>query len=263
MEMEMEVEYKQLILDILNQPFRQTRNSRTKSVFGRQFEYDLSKGFMPILTGRKIFYKGVFGEMAAFLRQPKTLKDFEVNGCNYWELWAKKDGSINIDYGNAWFDFNGVNQVQKVVDSLRNDPYGRRHIISGWNPANIDNLDLPCCHYCYQFYVTDDGKLDLIWIQRSVDVMIGLPANFILASVLNMLMAQTVGLKVGKIILQLGDCHIYEEHIDGAQEYLSRAILGYPLVFLHPDSTIFNFYPQDIEVLSYHHGDPIKFKLEA
>lgn len=223
--MQYETSYIKLIKDILaNGETRQTRNAVTKAVYGRSFTItELRQGYFPILKGRKMFYKGAFGELAAMFKGPKTLKDFEQEGCNYWSQWANDDGTINVDYGNTWLDFDGVNQLANVVDSISNDPFGRRHIITGWHPGNLDEVNLPCCHMLYQWYVTNDGYLDMIWYQRSVDVMVGLPSDVLLAAAWNIVMAAATGLKPGSITFMLGDTHIYQSHMSGVQEYLKRA----------------------------------------
>jgi len=208
-----EQNYVKLITDIMiNGDDRPTRNHPTKAVFGRMLIVnELTYGEFPILQGRKMYYEGVFGELAAFLKGPKTIKDFEDEGCNYWNQWSDKDGSIRVDYGNSWLDFNGINQLQAVLTSLKEDPNGRRHIISGWRPDNLTNLSLPCCHLLYQWYVNGD-YLEMIWYQRSVDTMVGLPSDVILAAAWNILMADAVGLQPGKLTFMLGDTHIYKSH---------------------------------------------------
>jgi thymidylate synthase len=253
--------YKKLISKILLTDSRPTRNGITKSKFGAQIEFNILDGF-PIITGRKMFFNGVIGEMAAFLKRPKNIHDFKNAGCNYWNLWGKDDGTINIDYGNKWFDFNGINQIDQTVKSLKNDPYGRRHLITAWDPVSIDSLDLPCCHYMYQFYVNNDGTLDLIWIQRSVDVMLGLPSDFILAALFNILMAKTTSLIPGRVIMQLGDCHIYQEHISNSKNYLSKKVHKLPSYNLNSLANIYNFSSKDIVINNYIHNEALDFKLK-
>ena len=202
------------------------------------------------------------------MKGPKTVEDFRQAGCNYWDAWGDEQGKINVDYGNSWQDFNGHNQLKAVVDSLKNDPYGRRHLISGWRPDRLNELSLPCCHYAYQWYVTTSGHLEMIWIQRSVDVMVGLPSDIILAAVWNILMAQTVGLKPGKITMQLGDTHIYDSHSAGVYDYLSQANqvnlqLEKPTWVLTEEATVFNFEPSMFKVINYNPHPAIKFKLEV
>jgi len=268
-----EENYRKLIAKALSAPKRQTRNAITRSFFGHHLVVDdLEKGFFPILRGRKLFTNGIFGEMAAFLKGPKTLEDFKSQGCNYWDQWGDENGDIIIDYGNAWRDFNGVDQLAQVIASLQYNPNGRRHLISGWRPDNLDDLSLPCCHYSYQWYVTNDGFLEMIWNQRSVDIMIGLPSDVILAAVWTILIANQLHLKPGKIHMMLGDCHIYESHIDATAQYLMQAekvAKGYkifnplPTWSVAPEASVFNFKPEMLSVQSYNPQPAIKFKLEV
>jgi len=213
--------YAGLIQDVMhNGTPRKTRNGDTCSIFGKAFEVDQST--IPLLVGRRMHYKGVLGELAAFLRGPSRVKDFTVAGCNYWNDWADKDGYLRLDYGNLWSDFDGYDQIAALKKSLKEDPFSRRHIISGWNPANLDDLSAPCCHIMYQWYVTNDNKLEMIWTQRSVDVMIGLPSDVILATTWNHLLANELGFVPGRVIFMLGDCHIYDNNCAGASQYLDN-----------------------------------------
>jgi len=257
-----------LITTAMGCPLRTTRNARTQSYFGEHLIVDdLVQGHFPLLLGRKLFLTGIVGEMAAFLKGPKSLKDFEDQDCNYWKQWADKDGKLNVDYGNAWLDFNGVNQLKDVVESLKTDPNGRRHLISAWRPDHLKDLSLPCCHYSYQWYVNSRNELEMIWNQRSVDIMIGLPSDIVLAAIWNILMAQTVGLKPGRLHFMLGDCHLYESHAEGIQEYLDQMqnvhLRAKPTWVLDPEATVFNFKPEMLMVSNYTPMPPIKFKLES
>jgi len=260
--------FSELVVNAMAQPCRETRNAITHSYFGHYLIVDnLRAGFFPLLLGRQIFYKGVVGEMAAFLKGPKSLKDFKAQGCNYWEKWADEKGQLNVDYGNAWIDFNGVNQLKAIVESLREDPTGRRHLISGWVPDHLEDLSLPCCHYSYQWYVNGNGELEMIWNQRSVDIMIGLPSDIILAAIWNILMAQTVGLKPGRLHFMLGDCHVYDSHMKNASLYLDQVAnintQVRPRWKLDPKATVFNFIPKMLTIQDYTPLDAISFKLEA
>lgn len=214
-----ERQYAELLEMILMQGGRrETRNGETASMFALSLKVLVGDRSFPILEGRKMFYKGVFGEFAAIIRQPKTIEDFKKWGCNYWALWAKEDGSINVDYGNAWFEGG---QMEHLFHCLEHDPANRRMIINGWRPDNLKNLDLPCCHYSYQFYVEGD-KLHMIWNQRSVDMMIGLPSDIAFGAVWLIALANQFGYKPGFISFNLGDCHIYAEHYAAAIEYVGR-----------------------------------------
>ena len=198
------------------------RNGHTTSIFGAQMTVnELRDGKFPLLNGRKTHYKPVLGELAAFFKGPNTIKDFEDEGCNYWTKWAAKDGAIELDYGNGWI--TGVDQIDAVIENIKYEPNSRRHLINGWYPQRVwsNALSLPCCHYSYQWYV-DGEYLDMIWIQRSVDSMIGLPSDVVLAAAWNIIMAGLTGYKPGTLIFQLGDTHIYEEHIDGLMKYIDQ-----------------------------------------
>lgn len=235
---------------------RPGRNGETKSIFGFTMHVDMTNdNRFPLLHGRHIFYKGVLGELAAFFRGPKTIGDFEDWGCNYWGQWANVDGDINIDYGNKWLDFNGVNQIAEVSKSLREEPASRRHIVSGWDPSSLADSSLPCCHFLYQWYVRDDEYLDMIWYQRSVDTMVGLPSDIVLAAAWNILLANEVDLKPGKLTFNLGDCHIYEEHYEQAAIFAAnrKIMRTYPEYNLRaePGMPITEFDPDELEIEGY------------
>lgn len=263
--MSYEANYKKLVKKILDTgELRAGRNGNTKAIFGETLTIDLNSGF-PLLTSRRIYYKGVFGELAAMLRGPKTLKDFKDYGCNYWDLWARPDGNIDIDYGNAWLDFNGVNQLEALVTGLIENPHGRRHMVTGWRPDRLDKVSLPCCHYAYQWYVRDNKYLDMLWHQRSVDTMIGLPSDVVFASAWNIILANEVGLIPGKITFTLGDTHIYEEHIEQAKEYLTLLTLELPDYRLTVPKMACHtmFTPSWIEIENYSYLTEMKFELKA
>ena len=255
-----ELDYAALIADImLNGDDRPTRNHPTRAVFGRMLTVnELMYGEFPILSARKMYPDGVFGELAAFLKGPKTIQDFKDEGCNYWDKFGDEDGNIYVDYGNSWLDFNGVNQLESVLTSLAEDPNGRRHIISGWRPDRIASLSLPCCHLLYQWYV-NGNHLEMIWYQRSVDTMIGLPSDVILAATWNILMADQLGLLPGKLVFMLGDTHIYKSHTEGVRDYLDVVPMthdncpGYLL-----EGTIDKF---NVSLIGYEPFNPIGFEL--
>lgn len=264
-----EMQYEDLVRDILaNGEVRQTRNGKVKSVFGRTLEIDLGGGIMPLLNGRKIFYNGILGEFCAMLRGPKNVKDFRAQGCNYWDLWADTDGNLTLDYGNAWLDFNGVNQLQNVIDAIKNNPTDRRMIITGWRPDRLDELSLPCCHYAYQFYVRDlEGKkcLDMLWHQRSVDTMIGLPSDMVFGSAFIIAMAAYTNTTPGRLIMTLGDTHIYEEHVEAAEKYLERIKRYRPPLceFKKVRKHITEIEKEDFDIRCYECQSPIAFELKA
>lgn len=261
-----ESQYRGLVHNILrNGELREGRNGATYSLFGETLSFDLSSGEFPLLTGRQIFYKGVFGELAALLRQPKNIADFEEWGCNYWKLWAKENGDINVDYGNKWINWDGVDQLARLVETLKTNPSDRRMIITGWDPRSLDELDLPCCHYAYQWYVREGKYLDMLWHQRSVDTMIGLPSDVVFAAAWNIAIANEVGLTPGRITMTLGDTHIYEEHSNNADEFLKTGFTDsprYKLLSRLGKKTI-EFTPDDIEIVDYNPLTKLKFELKS
>lgn len=270
--MEFERKYIELIQEVLaNGQYRVGRNGATYSLFGKTLEIDcLSTGNFPLLLGRKMYYQGVLGELAAFVRRPSSVTDFTDQGCNYWADWAKADGSLVVDYGNKWLDFGGVNQLDLVRATLKTNPADRRMIISAWDPSNLQNLSLPCCHLLYQWYVRE-GKLDMLWFQRSADTMIGMPSDIILAAAFNIMLANNVNLIPGKVTMVFGDTHIYEEHAEKAAAYIeqfkrrSSSSLNYPSYLVdEPESfPLEEFVSTSLVISGYSPAPPIKFELKA
>lgn len=246
---------------------RPSRAGHTYSIFGETIEIDLSDGSFPLLQGRKMFFKGVLGELAAMLRGPKSVADFEKYGCNYWKDWADEDGSLRVDYGNAWIDYNGVNQLEQLVDKLINNPDDRRMLISAWRPDKLGDLSLPCCHLLYQWYVRDGKYLDMVWYQRSVDTMVGLPSDIILCAAWNILLAQQCGYTPGVIKLVLGDTHIYANHVEPTLDYIKQLNTlkeHKPIKYaLDPTANVNNFRPEMFVMNEYEPCDAVKFDLNV
>jgi len=270
--MHFETEYFKLVSRVLTYGYIiKGRNGFTRSLIGTQLQFDVSDYDFPLLNSRKYSYKGVLGEFAALLRGPKTLEDFIKFGCNYWAKWAEQDLSINVDYGNAWLDFNGVNQLEWLVNEIKNNPSSRRLVISGWKPDNVINnkLSLPCCHYSYQFLVRND-ELHIVWIQRSADVMIGIPADAVLAATWLIMLANECGLHPGTVTMQFADTHIYEEHIDQAKRlvevFTEASSYAQPKVTWairsQQGSKLIDFVPTDLEIKYAPYGAPINFLLK-
>jgi thymidylate synthase len=224
-----EADYAKLVANILDRgEVRETRNATTKALFGTAFEVDMSnlaspnEGYFPLLQGRKMYYRGVLGEFAAMIRGPKSLKDFERQGCNYWKQWADDEGNLEVDYGNAWIDYDGYDQIEELRHLLKTNPSDRRMLVTGWRPDRLDRLSLPCCHLLYQWFVRDNMFLDMLWYQRSADTMVGIPSDVVLAATWNIALAKDVGLRPGKITMVFGDTHIYEPHWALAESYLEE-----------------------------------------
>ena len=261
-----EKDYARLVSEILEVgEHKSTRNGIVRGVFGRSLTVPVGQCF-PIIQGRKMYIKGILGEFAAMIRQPKSVEDFAKWGCNYWNMWADTDGMLDVDYGNAWFDFNGYDQIAALRDMLNNDPTSRRMIVSSWRPDKLSSLSLPCCHYSYQFYVREGRYLDMIWTQRSVDMMIGLPSDIVLGAIWLLTLSNEVGLIAGNVKFDLGDCHVYAEHFSKAQEYLEHVQDNtYPLVAysIACRDNFCDFEPGDLVLPNYEHGPVINFVLKG
>lgn len=268
-----EEQFAELVFHVMEHgEWRQTRNSRTKSVFAKTIVLRDVHNVMPLLAGRRIYFNGVLGELAAMLRGPEHVEDFEHWGCNYWKQWADEDGFLNVDYGNAWLEHG---QIEHLKHCLQHDRTNRRMIINGWVPENLPNLSLPCCHYSYQFYVRNDKYIDMIWNQRSADLMIGVPSDAVFAAAWLKAIANEFGLVAGDVHMNLGDVHIYESHMDGAAEYLKRVqamTLTHssrlaPVAWWYAAESLYGkdflkFKPTDLVVSKdYNPMDPIKFEL--
>ena len=238
---------------------RKGRNGGTVSLPAQTLSFDLRDG-LPLITTRKSYYKGVFGEYAALIRRPKHIDDFKRWGCNYWGKWSKADGSIDLDYGNAWTDFHGVNQMETVLEQLRNDYTDRRMLITGWDPSRLADVDLPCCHYSYQFW--SDGKhLDLLWTQRSGDWMLGVPADALLGTAMVSQFASLAGLTPRNVTMVVGDAHIYADHIETAKEQVQRAPFEPPQFTFAKQKDLYSFVPTDFTVTGYNYHAPLSYNL--
>lgn len=263
-----EKQYLDLVIEVATEgEIREGRNGRTASVFGRSLTFNLDECF-PLLQGRKIHYKGVFGELAAMLRQPSCVEDFERWGCNYWKQWADEDGELSLDYGNAWFNFDGVDQIAELKHMLRNDPTSRRMLINSWRPNRLRHLSLPCCHYSYQFYVDADSYLHMVWTQRSADVMVGIPSDAVFAAAWMIAIANEFNMVPGTCKMDFGDTHIYEEHFAGAVDYAQQCMsVDAPGPWWTCNTKTGEdfclFQPDDIVVGDYKHQPAINFKVKA
>jgi len=250
----------------------ETRNGIVKQLFGCVLKFDLQKEF-PILTTRKSFYKSVLGEFSALMNAPfdniQHMKDF---GVNYWDLWAGENGKLKVDYGNEGerpLNTKGDTQMSEIIRMLKEDPHSRRIILNYWNPDNVCNFDdplsLPCCWYSIQFHVRNNKYLDIIWNQRSCDLALGVQADAILASAFSIVIGNQVGLKSGKIIMNLGNIHLYEEHWKQFAEQAEREPLKSPHWKLNAEQGMdYKEFREDMIKLSdYKHLEAIKYLLKA
>jgi len=227
----------------------------TLSVFGYQMRFDLSEGF-PCVTTKKLHLRSIIHELLWFLQGDTNIKYLKDNKVRIWDEWADENGNLGPVYGyqwRSWPDGNGgtIDQITKLVDSLKNNPDSRRHIVSAWNVADVDNMALPPCHTLFQFYVAD-GKLSCQLYQRSADTFLGVPFNIASYALLTMMLAQVCGYEAGDFVHTFGDAHIYSNHIEQVQLQLTRDFRPLPTMKINPEvKNIFDFTYEDFELINY------------
>jgi thymidylate synthase len=227
----------------------------TKSVFGYQMRFDLGEGF-PLLTTKKLHLKSIIYELLWFLRGDTNINYLHEHGVTIWDEWAGPDGELGPVYGHQWRswptpDGRTIDQISLLIEGIKSDPDSRRHIVSAWNPAEIDKMALPPCHALFQFYVAND-KLSCQLYQRSADVFLGVPFNIASYALLTMMVAQVCGLVPGEFVHSFGDAHIYINHFEQVKEQLSRIPRPLPKMLINPDvKDIFNFRYEDFKLEGY------------
>jgi len=278
-------QYHELLKDILENG--EDKDDRTGvgtiSVFGRNLRFDLRRGF-PATTTKKLAWKAVVGELLWFIEGSKderrlaeithgtkegTITIWTPNSlAPYWKRKAKFEGDVGRIYGVQWrrwrkpFNEGYVDQLQNLIDGLKQDPNGRRHIISAWNPGELNEMALPPCHVLSQFYVNKNKELSCQMYQRSVDVFLGLPFNIASYALFTHMIAQVTDLRLGELIINMGDTHIYKNHIEQVKEQLTRDILASPALVLNPDvKDITKFTMKDINLLNYTSHGAIKAEM--
>ena len=234
----------------------------TRGVFGRQLRFDLGAGF-PLLTTKKLHLKSIILELLWFMRGDSNVRWLQERGVTIWDEWADENGELGPVYGKQWRswetkDGRVIDQIANVVRSIRTNPNSRRHIVSAWNPAEVDQMALPPCHCLFQFFVAD-GKLSCQLYQRSADVFLGVPFNIASYALLTMMMAQVTGLAPGEFVHTFGDAHLYHNHFDQARTQLARAPYTAPRMELNPARTdIFGFEYADFTLRDYQAHPAIK-----
>ena len=227
----------------------------TRSIFGHQMRFDLAAGF-PALTTKKLHLRSIIHELLWFLKGDTNTAYLKANGVSIWDEWADENGDLGPVYGAQWRswpapDGTTIDQIAGVVRQIETNPSSRRHIVTAWNPAEVDNMALPPCHCLFQFYVAD-GKLSCQLYQRSADIFLGVPFNIASYALLTMMVAQVTGLKPGDFVHTLGDAHIYKNHFDQAHLQLSREPKALPVMRINPDVTdLFAFTYDDFKLEGY------------
>ena len=227
----------------------------TRSVFGYQMRFDLNEGF-PVLTTKKLHLRSIIHELLWFLKGDTNIAYLKKNGVSIWDEWADEKGDLGPVYGYQWRswptpDGGHVDQIANLIENLKVNPNSRRHIVTAWNPAQVDDMALPPCHCLFQFYVSE-GRLSCQLYQRSADIFLGVPFNIASYALLTMMVAQVTGLKLGDFVHTLGDAHIYSDHFEQAQLQMTREPKPLPTLRINPDvKDIFSFRFEDFALENY------------
>lgn len=261
--------YEALLADVLNNgtytPDR--TGTGTYSVFGRQMRFDLAESF-PMITTKRVHFRSVAIELLWFLRGDSNVKWLQERGVRIWNEWADENGDLGPVYGVQWRSWptpsgETVDQISQLMENLKAAPNSRRHIVSAWNPGQLDEMALPACHAMFQFHVTPQengpGKLSCQLYQRSADMFLGVPFNIAEYSLLTLMIAQQLGLTPGEFVWTGGDVHIYSNHLEQVKEQLTRKPYPYPkLKFNRTPKDIFSYEYEDFDVINYQHHPTIE-----
>ena len=250
-------QYLDLLENVLNQGVEKKDRTGTGaiSLFGYQMRFNLAEGF-PLLTTKKLHLRSIIHELLWFLKGDTNVKYLQDNGVRIWNEWAGPNGELGPVYGYQWrswptADGTHIDQIHNVVESLKNNPDSRRHVVSAWNPGEIEKMHLPPCHILFQFYVAD-GKLSCQLYQRSCDVFLGVPFNIASYSLLTLMMAQVTGYQPGDFVWTGGDVHIYTNHLEQVKLQLTRKPFPLPQMKLNPEiRSIFDFTYDDFQLVNY------------
>ena len=259
--MAVDYQYEHLLQDVLVSG--ESRHDRTgvgtRAVFGRQLRYDLSRGF-PRITTKYVPMKPVKAELLWFLRGEDDISWLQEQDVHIWDDWADTDGYVGPLYGVQWRNWGGAHdQIKKLIQSLRDDPHSRRHLVSAWNVGELGEMALAPCHAFFQCYVSGEGRLSLQVYQRSADLFLGVPFNIASYALLTHMLAQQTGLSVGELIGTGGDCHIYDNHVEQVKEQLRREVYPFPRLRLRKRDSIDDYVLEDIDASEgYRHGGVLR-----
>jgi len=257
-------QYLDLMSEVLEHGAKKTdrTGTGTLSVFGRQLRFDLSKGF-PMVTTKRLHLRSIIYELLWFLKGDTNIKYLNDNGVTIWDEWADEKGELGPVYGSQWRswptpDGKNIDQIAKVLEQIKTKPDSRRHIVTAWNPAEVDKMALPPCHALFQFYVAD-GKLSCQLYQRSADYFLGVPFNIASYALLTVMVAQECSLEPGEFVWTGGDVHLYVNHIEQARLQLMRTPFALPrLVIKRTPPSLFEYAFEDIEIQDYQFHPSIK-----
>ncbi len=258
-----ERQYLDLLAEALDHGVRREDRTGTGTLglFGRQIRFDLNGGF-PLLTTKRMQLKSIVLELLWFLSGDTNVRWLQERGVTIWDEWADENGDLGPVYGKQWRSWQApdgrvIDQIANVAVQLRANPFSRRHIVTAWNPADVDDMALPPCHCLFQFFVAD-GKLSCQLYQRSADLFLGVPFNIASYALLTLMMAQVTGLQPGEFVHTFGDAHLYLNHADQAKAQLERAPLPFPTLALAPKTDIFAFAYEDVVLEGYQPHPTIK-----
>ncbi len=257
-------QYLDLLQTVLNEGIHKEdrTGTGTTSIFGYQMRFNMDEGF-PCLTTKKLHLKSIIYELLWFLRGDTNIAYLKEHGVSIWDEWADANGDLGHIYGyqwRSWPDYNGgfIDQISEAIKTIKENPDSRRIIVSAWNVADLDKMNLPPCHAFFQFYVAN-GRLSLQLYQRSADIFLGVPFNIASYALLLHMVAQVTGLKAGDFVHTLGDAHIYSNHIEQVKLQLSREPRPLPHLKMNPDvKDIFDFQYEDFELIDYNPHPHIK-----
>lgn len=261
-------QYETLLRDILRDGAHKDdrTGTGTSSLFGRQLRYDLSKGF-PLITTKKVFFKGVVAELLWLLSGDTNIKQLQDNGVKIWDAWADENGDLGPVYGAQWRSWQStsgerIDQISQVLETIRTNPDSRRMLVSAWNVGELDQMALMPCHALFQFYVAN-GKLSCQLYQRSADMFLGVPFNIASYALLTHMMAQQAGLEVGEFVWTGGDCHVYDNHLEPVRQQIYRWPYPFPKLQLQQRPSLFDYQLSDVKVSQYLHHPALKGKVSV